>query len=242
MTTAERLLKVDEGVDKVESLNNELATSLYGGDTGYKGYYDEFWDTYQENGNKTHYSYAFAGLSWGKVFEPKYSMKPQYASGMFYQTGLRADLVKHLENLDVTLDLSRAISIDSIFYSAYFTRIGVLDVTSATGLSNAFSYCAHLTTIDKLIVTENTTYSSNFVHCDELENVTFEGVIAKNGLNLQWSTKLSKASITSVINALSTTTSGLTVTLSKTAKEAAFTADEWSALVNTRPNWTITLV
>lgn len=64
--------------------------------------------------------------------------------------------------------------------------------------------------------------------------------------------KLSKPSITSIINCLSTTTSGLTVTLSKTAVNNAFetsegvadgsTSQEWLNLVATKTNWTISLV
>jgi hypothetical protein len=67
------------------------------------------------------------------------------------------------------------------------------------------------------------------------------GTVSVSGLNLQWSTKLSKASITSIINCLSSTTSGLSITLSKTAVDNAFTAEEWAALENTKHNWTIAL-
>lgn len=68
-----------------------------------------------------------------------------------------------------------------------------------------------------------------------------EGTIS-NSLNMQWSTKLTKASITSIIEHLSTTTSGLTLTLPKTAKEAAFTTDEWVVIVAAKSNWNISLV
>lgn len=213
-----------------------------GVEAGRKAEYDAFWDAYQKNGNQTNYSYAFAGFGWEKTFKPKYNIRPKHATGMFIQNGLQKDLVTHLENLNVTLDLSQAQNMDSIFYNAYFTRIGVVDATRCGNLSASFSYCNNLTKIDKIIVNENCTYSNVFSGCDKLENLTFEGVIAKNGLNFKWSTKLSKASITSVINCLSTTTSGLTVTFSKTAKETAFTASEWAMLAATRPNWTITLV
>jgi hypothetical protein len=67
-------------------------------------------------------------------------------------------------------------------------------------------------------------------------------VIGQKNFNVHWSPKLSKASIESIINALSSTTSGLTVTISKTAKEAVFTTEEWATLIATKPNWTISLV
>ena len=76
--------------------------------------------------------------------------------------------------------------------------------------------------------------------------------ITKNGFDVQWSTELSKESIISIINALSDTTTALTVTLSKTAVNNAFetakgnadgsTSEEWAALIATKQNWTISLV
>ena len=60
---------------------------------------------------------------------------------------------------------------------------------------------------------------------------------------MQWSTKLNKESITSVINRLSSGANGLTVTLSLTAVNNAFEGGrdgtEWQTLIATKPNWTI---
>ena len=42
-------------------------------DAGKKSQYDEFWDSYQENGTCTNYNYAFYGRGWtNKTFNPKY--------------------------------------------------------------------------------------------------------------------------------------------------------------------------
>ena len=95
-------------------------------------------------------------------------------------------------------------------------------------------------------------FNSVFLNAHSLKNVVFLGSIANGGLDLQWSTQLSKASITSLINALSETTSALSVTLSRTAVNAAFetsagakdgvSSAEWATLIATKPNWTISLV
>ncbi|MFR8974816.1 MAG: hypothetical protein ACLVG9_02365, partial [Eubacteriales bacterium] len=53
--------------------------------------------------------------------------------------------------------------------------------------------------------------------------------------------KLTKSSITSVINGLSDTVTGKTATFNQTAKEAAFTNEEWAVLIGTKPNWTFSL-
>ena len=77
--------------------------------------------------------------------------------------------------------------------------------------------------------------------CIELRNITFSGTIGKD-IDFQKSTKLTKASIESIINALSSTASGVTVTFSQIAVNNAFSTDEWNALIATKPNWTISLV
>jgi hypothetical protein len=77
-----------------------------------------------------------------------------------------------------------------------------------------------------------------------LKNVIFEGTIGCD-FNMSIAPILSKASITNIIEHLSTTTSGLSVTLSKAAVETAFgstTSAEWTSLIATKSNWTISLV
>lgn len=249
MTTAEKLTKVAEGLEKTQELNTDLEKIINGGDTGYKSHYDRFWDAYQQNGTRTDYRNAFYSgdgsySPWDdELFKPKYDIKPILAGNMFVKCKI-TNLKALLEKLGRIMDFSKVTNVASLFNSAItVTHLPKMDFSLATDVSSAFAYASSLHTIDELILGEQiTTFSSTFVSCKSLENVTIKGTIKINGFNVQWSTKLSKASITSIINALSTTTSGLTVTLSKTAKEAAFTTEEWNALVATRTNWTISLV
>lgn len=103
-----------------------------------------------------------------------------------------------------------------------------------------FYKCTKLKTIRKIIVIEATTYPNMFASCTALENLTMEGTIAA-ALSLSDCSKLSKASIESVISCLSDTTTGLTATFSTTAKNNAFTTAEWDVLIAAKPNWTIAL-
>ena len=96
-------------------------------------------------------------------------------------------------------------------------------------------------TIRKLIIDPGTTFVNWFYRATALKNLTISGTIA-NDFDIHWSTKLSKASITSIFNSLYSNVTGKTVTINKTAKEKAFTDAEWQALVATKPNWTIVLV
>lgn len=252
MVTEELLGKINDGLDKVEELNAELATSLYGGDTGYRGYYDEFWDAYQDYGNRTHYAFGFGGAGWNnELFKPKYDIRPTDANRLFCLSAITGDLGAQLDGLGITLDTSLTKELTCAFQSIKMDRIGAIDLRSATNLMQTFSYNSVLRIIDKLMVNETTPFQSNtFQGSVSIVSMTIEGTIGVN-FNVQWSKKLNRASIESIITALSPNTSGLAVTFSKEAVNNAFetalgkadgtSSAEWLALVATKPNWTISL-
>lgn len=244
---------------EIEAINAQLENTLNGTDTGGKSFYDEFWDEYQENGNRTDYATSFAGDGWDEqTFKPKYDMTPYNAYMMFRGNAMKIDLVEYLNNLGIKLDFSKSTETGYLFDGAAFTRLGIIDVSGASAnvpIGRVFNGCVNLLTIDKVVLKNGTTGkfdSSAFSRCSSLENVTFEGLISNDGLDMRWSTKLSKASITNIIEHLSTTTSGLAVTLSKVAVNKAFetsegandgtTSTEWITIIGTRSNWTISLV
>ena len=74
----------------------------------------------------------------------------------------------------------------------------------------------------------------------EIEEVAFEGIIGQD-IDFQ-SCPLNKASILSIVEHLSTTASGKTLTLKQTAVNNAFTTQEWNTLIAPKSNWTISLV
>ena len=216
---------------------------------GKKAEYDRFWDAYQQNGKKTDYTYAFAGGSWTRyTFLPKYDICPSSVNTAFHKLNYNDpnwetfDLVEHLDKLGVSFDLSQSSIFSSAFMWAWIGRIGIIDCTKVSGyaLTTTFSH-GKIKTIDKLVVKPEIVFTNTFQNQAELVNITFEGTIG-NAISFQWSTKLSKASIESVISHLSTTASGLSVTFSKTAVNNAFADAEWATLANTRSNWTINLV
>jgi hypothetical protein len=125
-----------------------------------------------------------------------------------------------------------------------------VDVSKAVSLSSTFTNGA-VEWVEGLTVGENTKFSSTFNSASKLTHIIFYGTIGQNGMNMSSCTLLDKDSITSIINVLSTTTSGLSVTLSKSSVNKAFetsvgandgsTSAEWLNLVSTRSNWTIAL-
>ena len=209
--------------------------------------YDRFWDAYQQNGTLTNYERCFAGRGWtADTFKPKYNIVPVTTTHMFSASCLsNCDLDELAANAGITIDFSNATTFTEPFTWGNVAKVGTIDTRSASSLTAIFAYAHKLQTIRLLILKEDgsQTFGNNsFVSCNALVDLTIQGKIGTTGLNLQWSTKLSKASITSVVNALSATTSGLSITLSKTAVNNAFTTAEWSELAGTKSNWTINLV
>ena len=243
MTVADKITRAKADIDAVH-------------EAGKRAEYDAFWDKFQRNGARTEYFGAFDYFS-RDAFYPKYNISPKGGSGGAYMFRVFPDsssswppaddfdLVARLNECGVTVDTSQSTALTQTFYYSCVSTIPALDLRAITSaLGETFSYCTRLHTIEKLILSDSGTQSFGntcFGNCTNLQSITFEGVIGNN-INFQWSTLLSMASIQSIVGALSTTASGKTLTLSKTAVNNAFTTDEWNALAGTRSNWTISLV
>lgn len=214
MSIKDKLMTISENMPKVYES---------GVAQGKQDEYDAFWDIFQDYGNRNSYYNTFQGSVntdyWkDAIFNPKYELdcsgNATYSARSVFSNNIR------------------------------ITDIKVPMNCQGVSMRETFNTARALIRIPLIRVNADTSFLTAFKDCDSLEEVKFEGVIAKNGLDLQYSPKLSKASITSVINALSTTTSGLSVTLSKTAVTTAFgstDSEEWLALIATKQNWTINL-
>jgi hypothetical protein len=236
MTIAEKITRAKADYDEVYTAGYEKGKSEGGGDN----HYDTFWDLYQQNGNRSDYLRAFAGVGWtDKTFKPKYSIRPNNANAMFSFSKIK-NLKKLLSDLNIELDFSGVTygRFVQMIESSSVTDVGIIDMTGSAGQTvSYFLYNAlSLKNVDKIILPNNGSLELQktcFQSCSNLAEIRFEGVHGKNGLDLHWSTKLSKESIESVINVLSTTTNGLTVTLSKTAVNNAFAGEN---LLQIMPN------
>lgn len=231
-------MAIKQKVDRAKTDYDEVYAA------GRKAEYDAFWDLYQENGKRYHYMGGFSGKGWNdKTFYPKYDIKPSYAViNCFLYCGV-TDLEARLQECGVVLDISDNINYSTVFENTTLTVIPELLINKgANTVTGMFRGCKSLHTIRKIKLQEgfNIHMPDAFTNCTALENIVFEGVIPKN-ITFQWSTLLSKASIISIINALSTTATGQTATFSQTAVNNAFSTEEWDALIATRSNWTIAL-
>lgn len=230
MSIAEKLTAVAENVPKVY-------------ESGKQAEYDAFWDNVHKGATVNTQS-LFAGRAWNvETFKPTHDIVIKDGYMCFYMNDVKGDLSQILDDLGVVLDTSQMTTAQYMFWYSNFTRIPTIDlrrIRQATQTMQTFQVTP-LQTIDKLIVDETTPFHDyTFRMASALENITFEGVIGSS-INFQWC-PLTKESMTSVVEHLSATVTGQTATFKKSAKEAAFTADEWAELIATKSNWTFSLV
>ena len=247
-----------EGGDTDAAYEQGKAEGIEQGYTeGKQAEYDAFWDAYQQEGKRTFYRYAFNFGGWTEQnFKPKYDIIPTgEITSIFANTTINADLVEICEKQGIVMDFSQITQFEYCFQNSDFTRVGVIDARKSDKFVSVFSGAKNLVTIDEIILSKKcTNYSNAFTNCSALKNVKFSGEIV-NSLNIYYSHKLSRASIESLINCLSDTTSEKTLTLSRTAVDKAFeyydsdgelqngaASWEWYELTESKPNWTISLV
>ena len=236
MSIAEKLTAIAENQQRVY-------------DKGKQSAYDEFWDLFQQNGNRTNYQYGICGYGWTvNTFKPKHSIKPTHANGIFQYCGVNTDLGQFFKDRKLTIDFSLCTNSDQMFTGSYFTALPILDFRKITSSSYlTFNACTKLTKIELIMLSDsgNQKFSSTFNSCSALTDIAFSGVIGQS-LDMK-NSPLNRASIENIVQHLSSTATGMTLTLKKTAKEAAFTDEEWVTLISPISNqydgnWTISLV
>lgn len=221
---------------------------------GERAEYDRFWDAYQQNGERTDYSYAFSYAGWTTdTFRPKYVVRPKNATGMFYNSPLTGDFRDYCE-LDMSLC---TVTTNAFFGLSKITALGVFDLKSG-GFGQLFESMSSLETIEKIILYPEVKYNTNWgiSRCPNLKEVRFEGELRQMTQTVfdlsRQNASLSKASIESLINVLSSYATGLSCQILKRVIDREFATSEgandgsssaeWSALVATKSNWTISLV
>ena len=228
MNIAEKTLRLKQDFDDVF-------------EAGKKAEYDGFWDMFQDGGNRTNYTGAFRDWT-ATTINPKYPIRTTSLYEIFSNCG-------KLEALPELISANENGAFNSC-YTAFqmclkLKSIDIDVINSATASSawtSTFRYCQELVSIKKLGVLESQPFNRTFDYCVSLENITIDGTIGQNGFDIHWSTRLSADSLESIINALSTTTTGLTITLPSVAESNYDTekdAGAWNTLVATRSNWTI---
>ena len=212
---------------------------------GKQSAYDEFWDSYQSNGNRTDYARAFEGAFWNDDrFKPKYPLNnAQNCNYMFRYTN-----IKDLSSLNIVYCTGAYALCRE---AANLELMGNIYLAGNTSISQGFHSCSKLTKIGVLRVGAGTNLELAFYNCTALKEVTFTGTIGTSlGIG---NSPLNRASIESIISCLSDTATGKTLTLKKTAVNTAFGIDvddeatypegsEYYNLRHSKDNWTFSYV
>lgn len=253
MSIAEKLQTIAENEQRVYDAGfaaGQNAGSGYdeGFEAGKQAEYDRYWDAYQQNGVVKSYQYSFAGNGWNdETFKPKYDivLGSGYGGGsVFHQSHIK-NIAEALEKQGVRLDTSRCNVFSSMFNTAKTVRVPELDFRNAYGYPTSaqyvFSQATNLVTIDKLIISRYVQFIQAFNACTSLENITIEGEICYD-FDIHWSTKLSKASIVSIMNsalegARYNPNDGFTVTFSLDAVNKAYETSEGANDGSTSQEW-----
>lgn len=200
-----------------------------GSEAGAEEYKKTWWNTYQQNGNRTNYANAFFNFGWTEnTYTPQYPIKSSSSSNMFAWSNITNTVVE-------------------------------IKISDTAAAGSVFSNCKKLITIVSLdIDAYNQTYTSWFTNCIALQNITIIGYFKKN-VDFKESTELTKESITNIINALDPNgllSNELTLKLSKVAVDNGFEesistsgttiigslTQAWEDLKATKSNWKIELV
>lgn len=175
MSIAEKLQLIAENEKNVYNAGFEAGKGQ-GGDTA-------FWDTFQTNGERKNYEYAFFGVGWNdNNYNPKYDFgTPTHLTAMFNGSGITDTLYP-------------------------------IDATNSTGSTMVFLNTRNLATIRKITVNSETTLARWFIGCRALVNIEFEGKIS-NDISFASSSLLSDESVQNIIDHLATVTTAKTLTL-----------------------------
>lgn len=238
MNIADKLTQIAENEQKVYDAGYEAGRAdaddseeayNQGVEDGKYAEWNAFWYVFQFRDGKLRTTYEYGFQAWrGSSFKPKYDL---VLSGPYNTKSFRQaqgfDLYDMTVGRGVAFDTSGATTLNAVFNQSAIGKIPPLDLSSCTSMPSTFSAMGRMsgyTTTDIVLnnLREDCTFNKTFDNAPNLENIMITGTIGQNGFDVISCTKLSKASIESIINALSDTATGKTLTLSKTAVRNAF--------------------
>jgi hypothetical protein len=237
MSIADKLTIIAENEQKVFDAGYEKGKAEGGGgdvdaafEEGRQAEKKEFWNNIQDYGKRTNHHSAFLGNGcWINVFYPIHDIKPTNLQQCFSLWGDTAtengvttiNLKQRLIDCGVVLDTSNCTRFTDCFYFAvgitHLPKIDMSKTEHTTYGNRVFAYMRGLESIDELVLPTNSTVAPShwFDDCKKLVDLKLTGTIFSNGFDIHWSTKLSKASILSILNAcnIDVTSSPVTITL-----------------------------
>ena len=167
--------------------------------------WSDFWDVFQQNGERTNYERAFHDNPFTDVnFKPKYDIIAKGSFSYAFWGASVTDLAKSLSDQGVVLDTSGATSFDYAFYNCASSTLPVIDTRSADEIHSICMYMPNLVTMELILRDDGsqTFTNQNFSACSNLENLKVTGKIGNTFQYYNGSGKLTVESMVSIIDAL----------------------------------------
>ena len=174
------------------------------------------WDIITQS--NTREAWAYLSMGWHcEYVRPPYKICP--TSGAVAQMFSENHALKKVESeyFDFSGYTPTQTTGTSAWYGTFRASINLEEIEDlgmqAGGYYETFSNCRSLHTIAVVRTQAETTWKSAFANCSALENLTIEGTIGQDGFSVRYSTKLSKASLLSILNACNIDVSASPVTI-----------------------------
>ena len=226
MSIAEKLITIAENEQRVFDAGFEKGKAEGGGgdteaafEEGKQAENKAMWDGITANNTRT--SWASAFQYWGcEYLRPPYVIAPtKSALSNMFSDNKKLKEVKS-EHFDFSNITPSQTANTSGWYRMFMNCSSLETVEdlgmAAGGYNYTFSGCSALKKVVVLRTNANTQFQSTFNSCGALEDITIEGTIGQNGFVISsMATKLSKASILSILNACNKANAGVTITLPK---------------------------
>lgn len=230
MSIAEKLTTIAENQERVF-------------EAGKKSQYDEFWDSFQQNGNRTAYDNGFSGICWNSEnFKPKY--KPmRVVNGVSMFLSFDAQCKKTPVVIDETIiDFTNTTNVTSMFQNtnASVVKMNVIPtkLTSMKSFINMNNIVTHGVTEVILGIHEAVTFNTYSFWTGALEKVSFlEGSVIGNNIWFSYCKKLTHESLINILNTLQEKSSG-TFTCTLGADNLAKLTDAEKSIA-TEKGWTL---
>lgn len=221
--------------------NIDVNVQVAGGDK----HYDTFWNAYQSDGYRETYYYGFCGTGWNREsFNPKYQIVVKgSAEGMFRNFHYtNKDITQAVDLTPFNINWSGCTGMKQTFYNARMLNTGLIDATNCSQLDNTFVNGSTGTNKGCLVkitlkVKAATSYTNPIAKQAELTDLIFtnDSVIGNSGWNLSESTKLTAASVKSILSALSpngknSDGTSKTIVFSNSMRTRLVNSGEWDAV------------
>ena len=230
---------IESALENIITIQEDVIKSYEEGVAdGTQSAYDSFWDNYQLGGDRDQYGRAFDYWS-DEIFWPKYNITPTgaYACDYMFSYSTISNIKERLEECGVSLSFSQATRLTYTFDNCKTTEVPELDLQNCDTLRGTFYGCMNLTKLSIINLKPTCTFSAAFVSLNNLTDLSIEGTIGQNGFSIASASKLSRASVQSIITALEDKTGDNSTTWTIALHKNCVTDDDRAAAAS--KNWQI---